>query len=78
MAKKHNLNTGDVILINDDIEIPVLIQPGQAENTISLTAGYGRSNSGRIANGVGVNVNHLYTDIWANSFSMPFKKRRSL
>lgn len=36
-------------------EIPVLIQPGQAKGTVSLALGYGRSMSGKVGNGLGVN-----------------------
>jgi molybdopterin-containing oxidoreductase family iron-sulfur binding subunit len=62
LATDYNLENGDVISINDSIEIPVLIQPGQANKTISLISGYGRTNSGRIAEGVGVNVLPLLTE----------------
>lgn len=62
-ALKYQLQSGDVIWINEEIKIPVFIQPGQANNTISVTTGYGRTNSGRIANGVGVNVNPLSLDV---------------
>jgi len=36
--------------------LPVFPQPGQALGTIGIALGYGRSNSGKCANGVGVNV----------------------
>ncbi|MEX2514402.1 MAG: TAT-variant-translocated molybdopterin oxidoreductase [Cyclobacteriaceae bacterium] len=38
------------------ITVPVLVQPGQAEGTIGLALGYGRTEAGRVANGVGVNA----------------------
>jgi len=34
----------------------VYIQPGQAEGTISIAYGYGRTKGGKVADGVGVNV----------------------
>ena len=55
-ASENNLQNGYKIQINDDFEIPVLIQPGQAEGTISIALGYGRTNAGKVANKVGVNV----------------------
>jgi len=53
LAKRLELNTGDVVRINDRIELPVLIQVGQADYTISVAAGYGRTISGKVATGVG-------------------------
>ena len=41
------------ILIKD---VPVLIQPGQAKNTVGLALGYGRTKSGKAANNVGINA----------------------
>ncbi|MGB8355454.1 MAG: TAT-variant-translocated molybdopterin oxidoreductase [Chthoniobacteraceae bacterium] len=38
------------------IEIPVLIAPGHAEQSITIPLGYGRGFNGRVASGVGVNV----------------------
>ncbi len=38
------------------IELPVMIQPGQADNTVSVAIGYGREKAGKAAAGVGKNV----------------------
>lgn len=38
------------------VTVPVLIQPGQAEGTIGLALGYGRTEAGRVADQVGVNA----------------------
>ncbi len=49
----------DVIKISANgysIELPVLIQPGQANNTIAIALGYGRTHAGRAGNGVGQNA----------------------
>lgn len=43
---------GDVRIEN----VPVLIQPGQAHDTIGLAVGYGRDGVGRAGDGVGVNA----------------------
>ncbi|MEJ6499376.1 MAG: TAT-variant-translocated molybdopterin oxidoreductase [Cryomorphaceae bacterium] len=46
------LKAGNLILQN----VPALIQPGQAQGTIGLAVGYGRSASGRVSDGLGVNA----------------------
>jgi len=38
------------------VELPVLVQPGQADNTVSIAIGFGREKAGKSANGVGKNV----------------------
>lgn len=55
-AKENNLKTGDYILINDTLHLPVLEQPGQNRNTISVALGYGRRATGVVAKGVGMNA----------------------
>lgn len=40
----------------NSIEIAAWVQPGHADDSITLTAGYGRSGIGRVADGVGVDV----------------------
>jgi molybdopterin-containing oxidoreductase family iron-sulfur binding subunit len=58
-AKDKNLKTGDVIKINNSIEIPVLVQPGQAKNTISIALGYGRTIAGKSGKDIGTDVYQL-------------------
>ncbi len=58
-ARKLNLKDEDLISItlnNESVTLPVLIQPGHADCSISLELGYGRTNSGRVGNNVGRNV----------------------
>ncbi|MCX2742586.1 TAT-variant-translocated molybdopterin oxidoreductase [Mangrovivirga sp. M17] len=38
------------------MEVPVLIQPGQAKGTMGLALGYGRKKAGKVGNEVGVNA----------------------
>jgi MoCo/4Fe-4S cofactor protein with predicted Tat translocation signal len=38
------------------VVLPVFVQPGQAEKTISVETGYGRTNAGPIGTGVGVDL----------------------
>ena len=52
-ASENNLETGDYILINNKLHLPVLVQPGQNKQTISVALGYGRRESGVVARGVG-------------------------
>jgi MoCo/4Fe-4S cofactor protein with predicted Tat translocation signal len=53
----ENENTVIKVEVNGkSVEVPVLIQPGQAEGTISIALGYGREKAGLTANGVGQNV----------------------
>ncbi len=40
----------------NSIEIAAWVQPGHADDSITVTAGYGRSGIGRVADGVGVDV----------------------
>jgi molybdopterin-containing oxidoreductase family iron-sulfur binding subunit len=50
---------GDVIKVDANgkaVELPVVIQPGLANNTVAIAIGYGREKAGKSANGVGVNV----------------------
>ncbi len=43
------------------IKVPVLIAPGHADDSITLSVGYGRERCGRVAEGVGVNAYALRT-----------------
>ncbi len=54
--KKMDLSEGDLIRVNQKIELPVLAQPGQANDCISLALGYGRTQAGKAGNNVGVNA----------------------
>ena len=63
-ADKFNLKDGDVVKIttkNGTLEkVPVLVQPGQANNTISIAIGYGRS-TGKVSKDVGRNAYPIVT-----------------
>lgn len=49
----------EIELNNNKLRIPVYIQPGAADKTISIELGYGRENNGAISQGVGFNANIL-------------------
>ncbi|MCU4163188.1 TAT-variant-translocated molybdopterin oxidoreductase [Carboxylicivirga caseinilyticus] len=54
-AALRGWSQGDIVAVNG-IELPVLIQPGQARNTLAIAVGYGRKNAGRVATDLGKNV----------------------
>lgn len=60
------------------IELPVLIQPGQADNTVSVAIGYGRTKAGRSANDIGKNAYPLVSVVGGNisfaSFTLKVSK----
>lgn len=55
-AKEMGIEYEDVVLINGKIELPVLLQPGQPYGTASIALGYGRSSTGKVADGLGRNL----------------------
>jgi MoCo/4Fe-4S cofactor protein with predicted Tat translocation signal len=68
LAQQNQLATGDVVeleLNGRKLRGPVWIQPGQAEQTVTLHLGYGRERAGRVGKGLGFNANLLRT---ADSF----------
>ncbi len=58
------LADGDIVVLRSGgtaTELPVLVQPGQDAQTISVAVGYGRIAAGKAGNDVGVNVFPLAT-----------------
>jgi MoCo/4Fe-4S cofactor protein with predicted Tat translocation signal len=58
-AKELKVEQDDLVTVTvngKSVEVPVLIQPGQADNTVSIAVGYGREKAGKAANGVGKNA----------------------
>jgi MoCo/4Fe-4S cofactor protein with predicted Tat translocation signal len=58
-AKELSLSKDDVVEISANgksISLPVLVQPGQADGTVAIAIGYGRTKAGKAADGVGVNI----------------------
>lgn len=50
-AEKNGLNIGDVVrlsLSEKTVNVPVMVQPGQANNTFGLALGYGRTMGGKV------------------------------
>ena len=59
MAVDNKWAQGDVIKISANghsVELPVLIQPGQTNGTVSIALGYGRTLAGKAGDKVGENV----------------------
>jgi MoCo/4Fe-4S cofactor protein with predicted Tat translocation signal len=74
-AAAHALASGDVVEIavgDPRVEIPVFVVPGHPVETVTLQVGYGRTTSGRIGDGVGVDVYPLRKSdaMWAASASL--------
>jgi molybdopterin-containing oxidoreductase family iron-sulfur binding subunit len=71
-AEKLGVTTGDVIKLQLNgraVDAPVWIMPGQANDAISLSLGYGRTQAGQVGNNVGVNAYLLRASdtLWAAS-----------
>ncbi|WP_420582152.1 TAT-variant-translocated molybdopterin oxidoreductase [Reichenbachiella sp.] len=63
MAEELGLKLGDMTtqlvtltVGNQTVKVPAMVQPGQANGTVGLAVGYGRTSAGKVANGVGVNA----------------------
>ncbi|MCX6624422.1 MAG: 4Fe-4S dicluster domain-containing protein [Acidobacteria bacterium] len=57
-ARNLGVNTGDLLeLARGGLKVtaPVLVQPGQADNSIAVALGYGRTRCGRVGANVGFN-----------------------
>jgi len=63
-AENLKIANGNVVKLTaagGSIEIPAWISPGQADDSIAVALGYGRTAAGRVSNGVGVNTFALRT-----------------
>jgi Fe-S-cluster-containing dehydrogenase component/anaerobic selenocysteine-containing dehydrogenase len=59
LAQEMDLENGNMVSVtggSKKISLPVLVQPGQATNTVSIALGYGRTHAGKVGNNVGVNA----------------------
>ncbi|WP_207435868.1 TAT-variant-translocated molybdopterin oxidoreductase [Sabulibacter ruber] len=64
MANQLGVEQNDMLRVTANgksIELPALIQPGQAQGTIGIAIGYGRTHAGQAGNNVGANVYPLVT-----------------
>ena len=63
-AAKFDLKAGDIVELKQGertLKVPVWIAPGHGPDSVTLSAGYGRTRAGRAANGIGFDVNVLRT-----------------
>ena len=63
-AKAMSISDGDMLSIERNgkkVEAPALIQPGHADDSVTLILGYGRTQVGRVGKGVGYNAYPLRT-----------------
>ncbi|HVS15159.1 MAG TPA: TAT-variant-translocated molybdopterin oxidoreductase [Thermoanaerobaculia bacterium] len=61
-AGSRGIETGDVLRVEcggRSLEAPAWIEPGQADDTITLWLGWGRRRAGRVASGLGANAQKL-------------------
>lgn len=61
-AQRLGVASEDVVTVSvggASVALPVVIQPGQAADVVTLHLGYGRTRAGRVGNGVGTNVNPI-------------------
>ncbi|MCF8229985.1 MAG: TAT-variant-translocated molybdopterin oxidoreductase [Bacteroidales bacterium] len=65
-AEENDLKNEDLISIQKDLILPVLIQPGHDDHTVSIPLGYGRTSGGRVADGIGKNVFGFIRNIAGN------------
>ncbi|WP_165073826.1 4Fe-4S dicluster domain-containing protein [Paludisphaera rhizosphaerae] len=79
LAKKLNLRDGQLVVLDFrstplEKKIPILIQPGQAENSVTVHLGYGRARAGRVGNDIGFDANLLRrSDALWSSFGLALK-----
>jgi molybdopterin-containing oxidoreductase family iron-sulfur binding subunit len=57
-AERLGLEAGDIIQVTHDgrqLRVPVFITPGQAQDALTISLGYGRTRAGRVGNATGFN-----------------------
>ena len=63
-AQKLGVTTGSIVNVQvggRGTDVPVMVMPGHADDSISLTLGYGRAACGRVGRGVGHRVEFVRT-----------------
>jgi MoCo/4Fe-4S cofactor protein with predicted Tat translocation signal len=58
-AERLDLSNGDIIEVRHDgrrLRLPVFINPGHAQDSVTVTLGYGRTRAGRVGNATGFNA----------------------
>ncbi|MDE5420835.1 Fe-S-cluster-containing hydrogenase [Ancylomarina sp. DW003] len=65
-AKEMELENGNMVKLNDKLELPVYILPGQAYNSVSIATGYGREICGKVGAEVGFNTSGFTQNGFSN------------
>ena len=65
---ESNTQLGTLTVGGSPVNVPVLIQPGQAIGTIGISVGYGRTKVGKVAENLGVNA-YPFLSMMNGSFS---------
>ena len=76
-AGRLGVQNGDVVSISAagrEVSLPVWIQPGHADNAVSVALGYGRTECGRVGRGVGANIYRIRTSAGLNSVAATITK----
>jgi molybdopterin-containing oxidoreductase family iron-sulfur binding subunit len=55
-AQEKGWKNGTVVKINGTAELPVIVQPGHAYGAISIALGFGHTEGGKVASGLGTNA----------------------
>ncbi len=58
-AEQFDLESGDLVTLgyrDRTLDVPVFVLPGQADSSVAVTLGYGRTAAGRVGDGVGFNA----------------------
>ncbi|MBL3655441.1 TAT-variant-translocated molybdopterin oxidoreductase [Fulvivirga sediminis] len=55
-SSQGECNKAKLTVNGKSVTVPILIQPGQAEGTVGLALGYGRTSAGKVADGRGVDA----------------------
>ncbi len=58
-AEQFDLASGDLVTLgyrDRTLDVPVFVLPGQADGSVALALGYGRTAAGRVGDGVGVDA----------------------
>ncbi len=69
-AKKYDVEMNDIIEVTaggKKIKLPVVVQPGNDDNTINIELGYGRTVTGEVGINVGVNAISLMSNNYSGS-----------
>lgn len=63
MSSKSRTQKINITVGGEPVAVPVAIQPGQADGSIGLAIGYGRTSAGRVGGDVGKNIDPVGHDI---------------